>query len=768
MTDRQFVISSHWGAGIASVRDGKLTGVAPHPRDPDPSPISENWADSLHGSARVLRPAVRRSYLERGPGNGDGSRGEEAFVEVTWEKALTLIADELKRVYTAHGSNAIYAGSYGWASAGRLHHAQSQLKRFLGCAGGFVRSEGNYSYHAALVLMPHIVGNFREHVKLATRWETVARHGELAVLFGGLPLRNTQVSGGGVGRHTLKNTLAACRASGVRFVNISPLRTDVNDELDAEWLPPRPGSDTAIMMGLAHTLYTEGLHDQAFLERYTVGFEQVVRYLMGHGDDGVEKNAAWAEAQSGIDSERIRALAREMASRRTLIGTAVSLQRADFGEQPLWMTVTLAAMLGQIGLPGGGFGIGYGADAAIGTLNRPFAWPSFPQGSNPETAYIPVAMVADMLLNPGGEYDFDGERRTFPDIRLVWWAGGNPFHHHQDLNRLRAAFHAPETIIVNEINWTATARHADIVLPVASTMERDDFGGGTQDRAIIPMPKVVATSAEMREEFDIYTDLEAALHLGHAFSNGKTSREWLEDMWRTLRQRAAERNVTLPELDDFLAGDVIEFDDPRADGVYLDTFREDPAAHPLITPSGKIELYSERIASFGYADCPGQATWLPPREWLGADLARRYPLHLISGQPQSRLHSQLDNGAYSQRLKVKGREPVLLNPTDASARGIRDGDVVRLKNDRGQCLAGAKLTDDVRPGVVFLWTGAWFDPDLGDPEQCERHGNPNVLTHDHRTSRLSQGPAAQSALVEVEKFIGEVPDVRAFTPPISD
>ncbi len=126
------------------------------------------------------------------------------------------------------------------------------------------------------------------------------------------------------------------------------------------------------------------------------------------------------------------------------------------------MAVTLAAMLGQIGLPGGGYGIGYGADFAIGTVDRPMRWPSFPQLPNPQDDYIPVACVSDMLLNPGAEYNYNGETRTYPDIRMVWWAGGNPFHHHQDLNRLRRAFQKPETIIVNEINWTATARHATL------------------------------------------------------------------------------------------------------------------------------------------------------------------------------------------------------------------------------------------------------------------------------------------------------------------
>ena len=762
---RTRLTSSHWGAGIAEVWDGRVVSVRPHPDDPDPSRINENIPEGLHGRTRVRRPAVRRSYLERGPLEPSGERGEEPFIEVGWDKALSLIAGELTRIRAAHGNEAIFAGSYGWASAGRFHHAQSQLKRFLNAAGGFVRSEGNYSYNAALVLMPHIVGSFRDHVKQATRWRVVARDGGLVVMFGGIPIRNAQVSGGGVGRHRLRDELIACAEAGVEFVNVSPLRSDAAEALKAEWLPPRPGTDTAIMMGLAHTLLTEGLHDTAFLSRYTVGFEIVAAYLRGEAD-GVAKDADWAAEQSGVPAERLRDLARRMAATRSLICMAVGLQRADFGEQPLWMTVVLAAMLGQIGLPGGGFGIGYGGDASIGTMDRPLRWPTFPQGTNPVGTFVPVAMVAEMLLNPGGAYDYNGQRRTFPDIRLVWWAGGNPFHHHQDLNRLRRAFQRPETIIVNEISWTATARHADIVLPVAAPQERADFGAGTQDNALVPMPKAVEPIGEARTEFDIFSDLEQRLSLGTRFTRRLSAEEWQEEMWSEMQERASARGVNLPDWRDFLLGDIVHLNDPAPDAVYLSAFRADPEAHPLETPSGRLELSSEVIAGFGYDDCPGHPTWLPPRDW-GTGATKDYPLHLLSGQPETRLHSQYDNGAFSQSRKVQGREPILINPRDADSRGIADGDVVVVVNGRGRCMAGAVVTEDVVPGTVFLWTGAWYDPDFSDPNHMDRHGNPNVLTHDLRTSRLSQGPAAQSAFVDVRKYDGNPPPVEAFETPVS-
>ncbi|MGB1011958.1 MAG: molybdopterin-dependent oxidoreductase [Thiolinea sp.] len=757
-------LSTHWGAGIAEVVDGKLQQVNDHPIDPDPSPINRNLAGSLYGKARIKRPAIRRGFLNNEPLTAANARGKDSFVEVDWDTALDLVSEKLRHTIANYGNESIFGGSYGWASAGRFHHAQSQLKRFLNAAGGFVRSEGNYSYNAALVLMPHIVGNFRDHVRQATRWTTVQQHGQLVVMFGGVPLRNAQVSGGGIAQHRLRDDLLACKQAGVKFVNFSPLRSDAIEELQAEWLPPIPGSDTAIILGLAHTLLVENLHDEAFLARYTVGFERVRAYLLGQ-TDGIAKDAAWAEQQSGIKAERLITLARQMAAQRTLICTAAGLQRTEYGEQPLWATVTLSAMLGQVGLPGGGYGIGYGADASIGTVDRPLRWPSFPIGDYPVDDYIPVATIADMLLNPGQAYEYNGEQRTYPHARLVWWAGGNPFHHHQDLNRLHHAFQQPDTIIVNEINWTATARHADIVLPVASMLERTDFGAGNQDNTLIPMPQAIAPVAEAREEYAIYCELEKRLQLNAAFSGGKTAEQWQETLWQQLRQEAKAQDYDLPGWESFLAGDIIELNDPAPEAVFLADFRADPEQHPLPTPSGKIELYSEVIAGFNYADCPGQASWLPPREWLGAANTSADDFHLISGQPATRLHSQFDNGAYSISLKKHGREPVLIHPTDAERLGIAGGDIVQLSNARGRCLAAAVLSNDIMPRVVFLWTGAWYDPDFNHPQQLERHGNPNVLTHDYRTSRLSQGPAAHSALVRLEKFEGELPEVRAFMPP---
>ncbi len=383
-TVERALISSHWGIGLVTTVNGRVTSVRGHPSDPDPSPLNDNIAGSLNGTARILNPEVRAGWLE---GRG-GERGCDPFVEVSWDEVIDLIAAELERVRSQHGNEAIFAGSYGWASAGQFHHAQSQLKRFLNVQGGFFNSKGNYSFNAALVALPHIVGDgFRQHVSDATRWSVsvISRHCDLVVLFGGLPMRNMQICDGGASRHRMAGNLDDCVGNGVRFVNVSPLRSDVDSRLEAKWLPPRPGTDTAIMMGVAHTLVTEGLHDQEFLDRCTVGFEKVSAYLRGESDS-VPKDAEWASRLSGLGAERIRRLAREVVGGRTMIGCAAGLQRADHGEQPLRMTVTVVAIPGQIGLPGSGYTVAYGVNGHIGNIGRPFRWGSFPgarTGSSP-------------------------------------------------------------------------------------------------------------------------------------------------------------------------------------------------------------------------------------------------------------------------------------------------------------------------------------------------------------------------------------------------
>ncbi len=758
--------ATHWGTYHAEVRGGKVVGVRDYADDPDPAVIGPGIVDMVEHPTRVGRPMIRKGFLEKGKDSDRSGRGREPFVAVPWDEALEIASSELDRVRKAHGNQAIFGGSYGWGSAGRFHHAQSQVHRFLNCIGGYTPSIDTYSYAAVSAISPHVVGHFARLVlDQATAWPHIVENCELMVMFGGMAIKNAQVTSGGVGRHTTREALLAARRNGTQFVSVSPLRSDAIDLLDADWIAARPNSDTALMLALAHTIHSEGLHDQAFLDRYCTGFDRLLPYLTGQSD-GQPKDADWAAGICALEAEMIRSLARRMAGKRTMITVSWSMQRADHGEQPGWMAIVLAAMLGQIGLPGGGFGIGYGSENGIGNPVLPFKFPAVPQGQNPVKDGIPVARISDALLHPGEPYDFNGRRTTYPDLRLVYWVGGNPFHHHQDINKLVAAFQRPETIIVNEIWWTPMARHADIVLPVTTVLEREDIAMTHWEPLIVAMRQAVEPIGEARHDYDIFSGLARRLGVGEAFTEGRSAEDWLRHLWDQARQRAAEADFELPSLEELRAREMITLPDPDRHPVLLESFRDDPEGNPLETPSGKIEIFSERIASFGYDDCPGHPAWMEPYEWLGGPDSARYPLHLVSNQPRTRLHSQFDPGSVSRASKIQGREPMTMNPIDAASRGLSDGDVVRVFNDRGACLAGLILSDTVMPGVVQLSTGAWYDPlEPGVVGSLCKHGNPNVLTRDKGTSRLGQGPSAHSTLVEVEKFEGPLPPITAFTPP---
>lgn len=743
------VTSSHWGAFRITAEDGRIVDVAPFEADPTPSAIPEAIPAAVHHRTRVQRPSFRRGWLEGGPDRARARRGADDYVELPWDEALDITAAELDRVRKAYGNQAIFGGSYGWASAGRFHHALSQIHRFLNSIGGYVSSYASYSTGAAQAIIPHVFGlNF---LKLTwgqqNSWPMIAGNTELLVMFGGINPKNSQVSMGGVTRHETTNWLEAFNARGMQLVNVSPQRGDAPP--GAEWLAIIPGSDTALMLACAHVLETEDLCDRAFLGSHTVGYDTFRRYLTGESD-GQAKTPEWAAGHCGIGAERIRDLAREMAAKRTLITVAWSLQRAQHGEQPYWMAATLAAMLGQIGLPGGGIGYGYGAIGGVGVPLKRLDGMTLPQGKNPVADFIPVARIADMLLKPGAPYDFNGQSRHYPDIRLVYWCGGNPFHHHQDLNRLAEAWRQPETIIVHEPWWTATARRADIVLPATTPYERDDIGRAPSDSFLFHMPKMIEPVAEARDDYDIFADIAERLGHGDAFTEGRDAEGWLRHLYDRFRQNVSADGIEVPSYDDLRDMNWVELPIAGAEHapVPFEAFRRDPDGAPLGTPSGRIEIFSETIAGFGYEEAPGHPVWRQPDEWLGRRDATAYPLHLVSPQPADKLHSQLE-AALADAPQARP-SPLLVNSADAAARGITDGDIVRVFNDRGACLARAGISDDIRAGVVAIPTGAWYAPNA-DADGDDAQGNPNVLTRDIGTSRIGQGSSAHTTLVEIER-----------------
>ena len=758
--------SSHWGTYRAKVNNGKVTELIGWENDKDPSPIGPGIVDIHDNKTRIDKPMIRKSWIDNGPGTNNNLRGIDPFVAVSWNEAENIVAKELNRVRENFGNSSIFGGSYGWASAGRFHHAQSQLHRFLNCIGGYTRSKFTYSFAAAEAMVPHILGSYRAYLDTCTSWDSIEDNTELFVCFGGVPLKNGQIAQGGTGSHNQKEKLISSAKAGIRFVNLSPLKSDLLDEVKGKWLPLRPNTDVAIMLGLAHTLYKENLYSEIFIEKYTEGFDIFLPYLLGD-IDGVVKDANWASEISEISSDEIISLARDMSSKRTMISVSWSLTRQDHGEQPFWAAIMLASMLGQIGLPGGGFGFGYSATNHIGGQFSIIPGAAFPQSDNKIDNFIPVARISDLLLNPGETFHFDGKEYEYPDIKLIYWAGGNPFHHHQDINKLLLAWQKPETIISNEWCWNSLAKYSDIILPCTTPLERQDIMLTPRDPYVISMSKLVEPFKEAKSDFDIFKGIAKKMDVENLFTEGRDEEDWQKWIYQETSVKSKSlKNIDFPSYQEFRKIGWFKVPPPKENTIMLKDFREDPTKFPLSTPSGKIEIYSKTVDSFNYDDCPGHPTWLEPCEWLGSK-NKNYPLHLISNQPKNKLHSQMDHGGYSKSFKIKDREPIEMNSVDANSRGINEGDIVKLFNDRGACLAGVNINDNIRPGVVQISTGAWYDPeDSKNLKTICKHGNPNVLTKDKGTSKLGQGPIAHSCLIEVELVKDKISPVTAFDPPV--
>lgn len=310
------------------------------------------------------------------------------------------------------------------------------------------------------------------------------------------------------------------------------------------------------------------------------------------------------------------------------------------------------------------------------------------------------------------------------------------------------------------------ARHADIVFPATTVLEREDIAMTHWEPLIVAMRQAVDPVGDARPDYEIFSGLARKMGIEDVYTEGREPEDWINHLWDQTRQRAGASGFELPTLEGLRAKETHSLPPNPEEPVLLQEFRSDPIANPLTTPSGKIEIFADEIAGFGYDDCPGHPVWIEPSEYLGA--AAEDQFHLISNQPKTRLHSQFDPGRVSLGSKIQGREPMTMHPEDAAKLGIADGDVVRLYNDRGGCLAGVRLSDEVMRRVIQLSTGAWFDPATEDtpdvPAGTCKHGNPNVLTKDRGSSRLGQGPTAHTTLVRIAK-VSSPPPVTAFDPP---
>ncbi|RXK01101.1 trimethylamine-N-oxide reductase TorA [Arcobacter sp. CECT 8986] len=778
----EVLTAAHWGMLKLTIKNSKVIKSEPYQKTSDIKNSLQTYTDDLiYAKDRIKYPMVRKSYLDNPDNPKPNLRGNDQWVRVPYEKAIKLIAKELKKTRKEKGAKGVFAGSYGWKSSGNMHNARVLLHRFMTATGGFVGTVGDYSTGASQVIMPHVLGTI-EVYEQQTSWPVVLEHSKVVVIWGANPLTTLKIAWSSTDENGFKY-FEELKKSGKKIICIDPYKTETCEYLNARWVSVNPNTDVAMMMAMVHTLLEAKKYDESFLSEYTQGFDKFKEYIYGK-EDKVVKDAAWASKICGVDEKTIKELANLFYDNRTMLMSGWGMQRAHHGEQPHWMLVTLASVLGQIGLPGGGFGLSYhysnggvpttkgaiigGMTSNVETSNKYTGGSSWLE--NAAKYAFPVARISEALLNPGKQLDFNGKKITYPDIDFIYWVGGNPFSHHQDINTLIKAWKKPRTIVVNELYWTPTARMADIVMPTTTSYERNDITmtGDYSNLNIVPMKQAVKKEYEAKDDYQIFSDLAKEFKVFDKFTQNKTEMQWIEEFYNQAYEQSVKMNLKIPTFKEFWkANKPVTFETPFENTQYVRyaDFREDPILNPLGTPSGKIEIYSKTIEKMNYDDCKSHPTWFEPAEWVGMK-NKKAEFALITPHPHHRLHSQLNNTSLRKEYAVSNREPIWINTQDAKAKGIKSGDIVRVFNERGEILTGAIVTDNLKKGIVRVQEGAWYNPlNKAEKNSLCINGSANILTKDIPTSKLANGNSSNTALVNIEKYTKKAPDLTIFKQP---
>jgi len=749
--------ATHFGPFKGVVKDGKLMGVqAIKKYDAMPTQmLMKGVLSRTYEETRVDYPMVRKSYLEGVQKGGDTKvkmRGKEEFVRVSWDVALGLVAKATLDTIEKYGNEGIFSSSYGgWSNAGifRPNVLQGRLYNLI---GGSSMTSGDYSGGASQISLPHIIGDM-EVYSPQTSWAQIKDKTQVFVHVGCDPFKNNRVEYR-VADHQMYPRWEEIKKSGVKFISINPQYTITDEAMGSEWVKIIPNTDTALFLSMCYHLYDTKQHDQAYLDKYTVGFDKFIAHVLGK-DGSKPKTPAWASKITGIPEKKIKELTQTFKDNRTQFAGSWAIQRAHHGEMTHWAIINFASMLGCVGKPGEGVGFSwhYGNGGMPQSGKRTPAGPS--QGRNLVKTYAPASRISEMLLNPGKEFFHNGSVHKYPKVKMIYNSGNNFMSHQQDTNELIRALNVVDTVVVQDPWWCAATRWADIVLPASSTLERDDItsGGTYSNDKVYAMKKVVEPQGEALDDWEIFRRLAGKLGVEYAFTEGKSKMDFIKTAYEN-------SDATLP-FEEFWEQGIadIEVPDTAAKWVRHGDFYKDPDKNKLHTASGKIELYCETIDKFKLDDCPPMPKFMEPAEYLGN--AKKGQLHVVSPHPRMRLHSQMGNASVRDIDNIQGREGVIINKDDAKERGIKDGDLVELYNDRGAIIAGARF-GNIMPGVVSIYEGCW--PSLDSKGRCNS-GLVNFVTSSRRSSALSQATSANTCLVSMKKCTDPEGPNKAYTKP---
>jgi anaerobic dimethyl sulfoxide reductase subunit A len=670
------------------------------------------YRQRVYAPDRVLYPMART-----------GARGEGKFRRISWDEALSKVASELKRVRDTYGPASIILAQMPGDNC--VLNGISAMDRLLNMAGGYTSTWGVTSFQA---------GVYASLVSYGTWFASNTRddlvNSRLIIMWGWDPA--STVSG--------TNTcwyLAQAKESGAKIVSVDPRYTDTAATFADVWIPIRPGTDVAMLLAMAYVMINDNLYDDDFVATYTFGFDRFKDYVLGI-DNGAPKTPVWAEAITGVPATTIEELAREYASIKpaALMG-GIAPGRTAYGEQYHRAAITLAAMTGNVGIHGGDAGArawesllgGYPYSvklmrSAMERVPNPVEQ-DLPSKKRGPLFYreprIHFSKLADaMLKGKAGGY--------FCDYKSLVVAQCNYLVQFPNSNKIAKALQSLQFIVVEEQFMTPTAKFADILLPVATYMERNDITPGVGSAFIGSMNKVIEPLGEAKPPWQIAAEL--AKRMGITGYLDRSDEEVLEE---SAKQSGVPDYAALKQTGVYR----FRLSEPY---VAFKKQREDLANNPFLTPSGRIEIYSQLWEDLNIPGLPPLPKYV---ESVANPLAKKYPLQLITTHFKRRALSQFDNIPWLRELQ---QQAILINSQDARARNISDGAMVKVFNDRGAMVIPARVTERIMPGVVDVPHGAWYDP---DEDRVDRGGCANVLTSDEH----SPGGAFvyNTAFVQVEK-----------------
>lgn len=771
----------------------------------------------VYSDDRIRFPLKRVDFDPDGARNPQ-SRGKAGYVRISWDEALDIVAREIRRVQSRYGASAVSAMTSSHHNWGLVGYKISAFQRFFNLIGYTPVLDNPDSWEGWHWGATHAWG-FYWRLGMPEPYdmlEDALKYAEMIVYWSNDPDTTRGVYTGydlAIWRQWLKE-------KGVEMIFIDPFHNYTAAAMDGKWIAPRPGTDAALALALAHVWISNGTYDKQYVADRTVGFDEFEAYVLGTSDS-IAKTPTWAATETGVPARTIVALARAWAGKRTMLAAGArggegGACRQAFGTEWARLMVLLQAMQG-LGKPG----IGIWGTAMGAPRNNDVWFPSYgdPEGriahskvarlipQNPVPQRLYRLLVPDAILDPPVSWKGEGfcnrslEQQftpfTYPmpgcsEIKLFYRYGGSFLGTMTDTSKWPRMYQSEklEFVVNQDCWWSAETGFADIILPACTQLERDDIGewgepggqtkggsSGCNFRVVVRLKKCIEPLWESKSDYQIFSLLARKLGLEQDYTEGNSEIEWarkifeISDLpkyvsWEEFDRKGyhiinvPENYRSTPALRWYAEGRACDTPDPS------NPKRLSDASHELGTHSGKIEFVSQSLSAFAPEDDerPPMPRYLASWEGHRSALTGKYPLQLISPHPRFSFHTHYDKHA-SWLDEISGHRvqkngycwwPARIHPVDAAARGIGDGDIIKLFNDRATVLCVAVVTERIRQGVVHSYaSSARYDPlEPGNPNSIERGGCVAMLTSARMLSKNVAGMAANSCLIEIAPWVG--------------